>query len=305
MTKKPANDNKALKARSLSDLGALLAYRSRPEHFEPVQSNWTTDPNDAKVESEVRAELHTERYLRISPSLDKIKQEMGKPLVKNEDGATVAIGWLKFSNGAQYELADVMGPDGSVIQEYIRMPKGAMLGCDERLEASAGGGASPVAVLVSNAEISDRFGVENVAFTPKGRTQPGKSYTAKQSRALLDEAIANTPKMPSVTKCPPGLPTGTRQISDCFIGMKIGSSGKGGGMSWQDAYSKLRDKEIWQEVERELSAKDKKVLDVSMRAKNLAELGEYGHRRTREKQGMAKLQAANENLARAMRKKLA
>lgn len=301
-----ANDNTPRTARSLSDLGALLAYRNRPEHFEPVQSNWTTDPQEAKVEPEVRMDLHTEQRLEITPSLEEIYREMHHEPTRNEDRQIIAIGSLKFSDGTQIEVVDMIGPDGEVIQGERVMPTGAMLGCTERLTVAAGGGKSPASVDISNTALSERMGVSNVKYVPGSRNKRrGKSYTPDESRVLIDKAIANTPKLPPVTKCPPGLPAGTRQASDCFIGMKIGSTGKGGGIQWQDAHDKLRDREEWMRVERELQPEHKGTLDAAMRARNLADIGNYGHRRTRERQGMARLQAANDNLTAAMRKKLA
>lgn len=308
MTKKPANDNKPLKARSLSDLGALLAYRSRPEHFEPVQADQSLIPTDAKIEQELKVELQPERRLEITPSLEDIAREMRKKPIRNSGGQVVRIGRLRFSDGDQHEKADKIGPDGAIVQFDRRMPRGAMLGCKERLTVETGGTSSPSAVLISNGEISRRFELPEMKYKSGTRKKKrGKSYSAKESRALIDAAIANTSQMPDVTKCPPGLASGTRQVSDCFIGMKIGSTGKGGGIKWQDAFEKLRDREAWLSIERGLSAKDKKVLDVSMRAKNLSEIGMLAGKGGQYARHVGKrlLVAANDNLTSAMRKKLA
>ncbi|UYQ70660.1 hypothetical protein OF122_11300 [Pelagibacterium flavum] len=67
-----------------------------------------------------------------------------------------------------------------------------------------------------------------IRYFPKGPTKPGTSLTASQSRALIDEAIANTPQLPVVTKCPPGLPTGGRDVAGAFLCLQRQPKHKGG-----------------------------------------------------------------------------
>lgn len=277
-----------------------MAIRNMPDHNpEPIQSNWVTEPSQAHVEVEVRATLHTEQYLRVTPSLDEIYREMHHEPERNGDGQIVAIGRLHFSDGTQTEKAFTIGPDGDVIQYDRRMPTGAMLGAEERLTDGAGGNA-PARVTIGNSTLALRFGVQPVGYIPGGRKRRGTSYTAEQSRALIEQAIANTKTMPEVTRCPPGIANGTAQASDCFIGMKIGSTGKAGAASWVDQFVATQEREIERKAHDEMSTQDKAVLQAALVAGSLAEVGitvgqspEYARR----KGGKHALVAANDNYA--------
>lgn len=298
----PANDN--LPARSLAEqLTYVLALRNQPDHEpEPLQSNWATAPTEL-VEPEVRRELHGEQRLEITPSIEEIYREMHHTPTRNDADQIVAIGKLRFSDGTQTEKGFMVGPDGDVVQYDRRMETGAMLGCSERLMAATGSGSSPARINISNTAIAERFGVESVSYMPgKRNRRAGKSYSALESRALIADAIANTAVMPAVTTLPSGLACGTAQVSDQFIGMKIGSTGKGGGTNWQDMGSALEDYHTWRLAHAELSEKDKTVLEVAMTAKTLDELGVRGHRRTKERQAVKRLKAANDNLVAAVKK---
>lgn len=301
---KPANDNTP---RTLADqLAAVLAYRNRPEAPpEPMQSNFRTEPSTALVEPEVRMTLFTEQNLRVTPSVGEISREMRHTPVRNANGQIISIGRLRFSDGTQTEKASTRGPDGDVIQYDRRMPTGAMLGTSERLTDSAGGGNAPAKVLVSNVALSDALGVKHRPYVPGRTPRRGKSYKQAESRALLDAAIANTPVLPQVTVCPPGLANGTQQVSECFIGMKIGSTGKGGLIQWVDLFTAGREHDEWVAAEGALSADDKQTLDFTAAATSLYQLGHSGHRRTRERQAVRRLKAANDNILAALRKKSA
>lgn len=270
----PANDNEP-KSKLAEQLTAFLALRNTPDHKpEPLTSNWTTEPADALVEPEVRRELHGEQRLEITPSIQQIYREMHKPAVRNERGQIVAIGSLHFSDGTQTEKAFTIGPDGDVIQYDRRMPTGAMLGCDERLTVSAGAGTQPAKVTISNARLAERLGVEHVQYIPgKRKRRTGKAYSASEAQVLLDEAVANTAVMPSTIKMPPGLASGTAQASDQFVGMKIGSTGKGGAASWVDTFSALQEWEAFQAAFADLPAKTKGVLKRALVAGSLTEVG--------------------------------
>lgn len=306
MTKRgSANDNAP---RTLAEqLAYVLAHRNMPDHEpEPLQSNWITEPATL-IEPEVRATVFAEQYLRVTPSLDEIARQMDYPEERAapEDGGKrgkiIAIGRLRFSDGTQTEKAFTIGPDGDVIQYDRRMPTGAMLGTEERLTDGAGGN-TPAKVTISNSALAERMDVRHVEYIPGKTKRRGKSYTAEESRALIAEATANTPVMPPVTKLPPGLANGTARASDCFIGMKIGSTGKGGAPAWQDVFTSLEDRETWHRAHDELSPKDKAVLGKAMTARTIADLGENGHRRTLERQGWKHLIAANDNFAAAIKK---
>lgn len=304
---KAANDNDKYVRGTFADMiPAVLAYRNRPDHKpEPLQSSFTTEPATVHIEPEVRASMFTEQNLRVTPSVEEIAREMRNHPVRNADGRIVSIGRLKFSDGTQTEKAFTIGPDGDVVQYDRRMPTGAMLGCSERLTDSSGGGNAPAKVMVSTAALAEALGVQHRQYIPGRTPRRGKIYKSAEARALIESAIANTPVMPPVTKCPPGLANGTQQVSECFIGMKIGSTGRGGLIQWVDLYTAGREHDDWVAAEGALSDEDKETLDSTMTASNLAQLGYGGHRRTKERQAVKRLKAANDNLVAVMRKKAA
>jgi hypothetical protein len=281
-------------------LTALWDYRNRPDHRpEPVASNWAVVPaNDSGAVA--RSErLANEKLLKVTPSIEKILRNMREDWVW-EDGKLLAIGNLKFSDGNQYEPALVRAEDGKVERRMVKVRDRAMLGCTETLTEDAGGQAG--VVTISNAVFCDRVGVPHREFISGGKRRPGKSLSPKQSRAMIDRAIANTPVLPPVTMCPPGVASGTAQYSDQFIGMKIGSTGKGGLIHWVDLYTAGRD---WDESKKAIDGLDKdhkETLDAAMSAQTMASLGKRGHRRTRERQALKRLVAANDNFLQAMRK---
>jgi len=62
------------------------------------------------------------------------------------------------------------------------------------------------------------------------RRRKGKSYSPAQSQRMIDEAIANTPAMPPVTRFPPGLPL-YPVPSSLFVGIVSGMSASDGARS--------------------------------------------------------------------------
>jgi hypothetical protein len=323
MTKKPANDNVKVARGSLAGaLTAVLEFRNRPDSPpDPLQSSWSTDPStvipdgafDGDDEPEAMAE---DLLLEITPSITKIMHEVKVGSVKRKggrNGAIVEIGKLHFSDGTQTEQAMVNGAAGVELKKVVMRP-GSMLGTSEKLGGSHGGTGAAV-VTIGNAALSGRLTGwkldEHGKQVPKHHRpyipsirdrRKGKSLSAEQSRANLAEAIANTPVMPPVTVCPPGVASGTARYSDQFIGMKIGSSGKGGAPSWTDEFMAMRDHQDWQAAIREAEPQHVAVIKAAMSAKAIADLGDCGHRRTMERQGWRKLTAANDNLAQNKRK---
>lgn len=308
---KPANDNAKVARGSLADaLAAVLEFRNRPDSPpDPLQSSWSTDPAtviaDGSFDGDEPVEpMAEDLLLEITPSIAKIMHEVKVGVVKRKggkNGAIVEIGKLKFSDGTQTEQAMVNGATGVEVKKVV-MRAGSMLGTTEKLGGSHGGtgGAS---VTIGNAVLSERFGVDHRPYTPAIRNRrKGKSITAQQSRELIDQAIANTPALPPVTICPPGVASGTAQYSDQFIGMKIGSTGKGGAPSWTDEFMAMRDYQDWQAAVRDAEPQHIAVITSAMSAKAIVELGDKGHRRTMERQGWRKLTAANDNLAENKRK---
>lgn len=316
---KAANDNTP---RTLAaQLSAVLEFRNRPDNApDPLRSNWSTDPStviaDGVFDGDDEPEAMSEDLLlEITPSIAQIKREIRfgdvvrrDPEAKNSP--IVSIGKLRFSDGSQHERAMVNGATGVEVKK-VRMRAGTMLGSAEKLGGTHGG-TSPSAVSISNTNMTGRIlgweVDENGERTAKSKNfrgyipairkrRKGKSMTAAQSRINLAGAIANTQNMPPVTYCPPGIATGTARYSDQFIGMKIGSTGKGGAPNWVDEFMALRDHENWQTAVRAADTENLKVITKALTAKSIAELGDYGHRRTRERQGWRKLTAANDNLS--------
>lgn len=281
-------------------LQALLAYRNTPDHApEPLRSNWSVVPANDNAATARTERLANEKLLKVTPSIEEILRNMREDWVW-KDGRVVSIGRLRFSDGAKHEPGYVRGQDGKVERRMVRVPAGAVLGCTETLTEDAGG--QPTNITVGNAEFCKRMGVEPRSFIPSGTRRRGKSYSPAQSKALIAEAIANTPVMPAVTVCPPGVASGTAQYSDQFNGGKIGSTGKGGLIHWVDLYMAGLEHEAWMSAKRDVPAHDRQTLDAAMTATSLASMGWRGHRRTRERQALKRLVAANDNYFAAYRK---
>lgn len=288
---------------SIADqLKALLAYRAKPEgEPEPVDTNWTTDPEIPSAEDLYG--LHIDKQREITPSIAEIMREVKSgPAVRNDAGQVVAIGKLQFSDGTQTEKAYTVGLDGKLMQYNARMPAGAMLNCRERLTRDRGPSSRP---HISDGALADIMGVKPRHKVPARRLKAGgRNYTRDEAKAMLDEAIANTPVMPPVTICPPGLAAGADGVSECFVGMKKGRKGESGAIAWEDIHTKTVERETWLEAERELAKDDKKSLSGALIAKTMKEIGEaHGFVGKRaERMGKKILRAANDNLQQALRK---
>lgn len=287
---------KSIRGPLADSLQALLAYRNTPDHKpEPVTSNWTTTPANDNGTTVRIERMENEKLLKVTPSIEEIFRNMSQPWVWNAQGQLVAIGRLRFSDGTQHEPALVRGDDGKVERKLMPVRRNAMLGCTETLTDDAGGqggGAS-----IANNVFCERMNVQPRAFIPSGKRRPGKSYSPAQSRRLIDEAIANTPVMPPVTKCPPGVASGTAQYSEQFNGMKIGSTGKGGLIHWVDLYVAGLEHEAWKAACGGMAAEDRAVLDTALTAETLADISPGGSKRGARKRGKRLLKAANDNFA--------
>lgn len=315
-----ANDNVPTKL--AEQLQALLDYRNRPDTPpDPLQSSWTTDPSTVIIEQDAGDEEEfAERYaedmlLEVTPSIKEIvRQIQAGEVVRNEAGQIVAIGTLRFSDGEKHERAHKRGLDGDVVAYMRKMPAGAMLGTTEKIGGPHAGGLPPT-VTISNQNITALFFGRDETGKPNNyRTyQPGvrskrrgRSYTAEESRKLIDEAIANTKVMPPVTKCPPGMASGTARFSDQFIGLKIGSTGKGGAPNWVDFFMAGRDHEEWMEAVADLDEKDVTVLSAALSARSFAEVGvavgQGAAYADKKGGGKRALIAANDNLTAAIKK---
>lgn len=291
--------------RSIQFDALLSYYRDRPDgEAEPLKSNWSLVANNNDVDASELEQIRVERRLEIVPSIKTIKREMNLPPTRNAAGQIVAIGKLRFSDGDQFEKAYKRRADGRLVMFDARMRAGSMLGTSEEQTVLAGPAEDSSEVTMSNHYFAEVLDTRPSRYVDRSRNiRRGKSYTAAESRALLNEAIANTAVMPPVTYLPAGLPCGTRRVSGNFLGMKVGVSGKGGSTAWQDVFSAMAGRKIWADALEAMKATDVQVLDVAIDAKSYAELGvrlgqstEYARR----KGGKRALVAANDNLAEAL-----
>jgi len=234
-------------------------------------------------------QLTTEKLLKITPSIEEIGRAMAgdwlwadpefHPTLTNEDktplqlastGPLKSIGKLKFSDGESREKAYMRGPDGDTIQYDRRMPRGAMLGTTESLVEPSGANGT---LKIGNSTFSQRFSVPNHPYIPSKTRRKGRSYSSDESRALIAEAMANTPVLPPVTVYQKGLAAGTAQYSDQFIGMKIGSTGKGGAPGWVDIFVAGEEHDAERKAHDEMTMKDKAVFAAAMVAQTFEDVG--------------------------------
>lgn len=317
-----ANDNRLIADR----VPALVRYRDEPDHpYEPLQSNWTVTPSGIVEVYEDGDEDHPERLyhqeldIEVRPSTREILRAMRgdwewyapAPDKEYEGEPVKEIGSLKFSNGKLRERMDKT-VDGKLATYLCAMPTGAILGVSEKNGGPKGGGQAPEQTSISNTNLTltllrrDAGGSlldpPPVArtFIKKGDVRGDIDLTPAESRAFIAQAIANTPVMPPVTVCPPGIASGTEMYSDQFIGMKPKPSGKSSAIGWVDFYTAGRDRAEWLAALDDLDEATRQTLDAALSAKNYADVGtaagqspEYARR----KGGKLALVAANDNLA--------
>lgn len=291
-------------------LTALMAYRNRPEgEPEPIKTNWTTIPaNDNAAPDEI-VDYGFERNLLVTPSVREIMRQVKTgEVVRNDAGQVVAIGKLRFSDGTQKERGYTRGPDGDVIRMDVPMPTGSMLGTIEKAKEQAGGkGYTRAQLERSNDYFAETLGTIAPRYIKRTRRKNGPSITAVESRAVLEKAIANTPRMPAVKKYRPGLPCGSPRVADSFIGMQKGKKGESGAIMWQDIASSKVQREIWDETLAALTKEDIATLDAALTARTMREIGEaHGFVGKRaERMGRRILVASNDNLAGELKKSAA
>lgn len=283
-------------------LAALLAYRNRPEGpIEPIGSNWTVVP--ANDDISVKAMSH-ERDLRMTPSVEEIMRQVETgDFEKNAKGQTIRIGNLHFSDGTQTEKAFKRTGGRSVKEVNFVMPVGAMLGCREQSERASGGkGYDGDYKRRSNDYFAGMLGTD-VPRKAKGKPRKnGPGYSRGEMKAMLDEAIANTPVMPEVKRYPAGLPATLELVADHFNGMKVAVSGQAGGAAWEDISGAIISREIWDAALAEMKGEDVARLDAAMGAGTYAEVSPGGSERGARKRGKREMIAANDNLASSLKK---
>jgi len=280
---------------------ALMAYKNRPEsEIIPVSTNWNVVPDN---EPEVLAQMHTERRIQILPTVEEIMRNVAsEDIERNDLGQIVRIGRLKFSDGTQVEAGNKYGPGGEVIATKHRMPAGAMLGCREQESRTLGGDENPSEVAASNNYFLAAFELKRRERIRSGKKAKRTYQTHDQAKEDLAKAYANTPMLPPITRCPPGLPNAGSRIGDSFLGMKKTTTGESGSMGWQDVSTALVDREIWAQAIDALSERDRAIMDKSLTAKNLSSLAPGGHKRSAERRGKRYLLAANDNFSAIIQK---
>lgn len=280
-------------------LSAFYSYIKQKGHKpEPITSNFLQSDPEQDMDG-------TDTNIKFRPSVDEIMRQAkgkwvwgepemvedkdGNPVPKTTKGPVLSIGDLKFSDGDKTEKAMARVGDGAVVKVDRKMPRGAMLGTKE-VSTEAGPSAS---ITIGNAVFCERMSVEPRDYIPSKKLDKPKDG----KKCTIEEAIANTPKMPPVTYCPPGVASGTAQFSDQFIGMKIGSTGKGGSPHWVDLYTAGVDWVNERKAHDEMTMEDKAVFAAALEASRLADISPGGSTRGAEKRGKRLLIDASKNYA--------
>lgn len=313
-------------------LEALLLYRNTPDSLpDPLKSNWSTDPADVIAEADfdengapiIVSDLDREREIRpsIAKILEEVKdgaivraapQKVRRGLRTPAVGPITSIGRLRFSDGTARERV-TMRTETGIETTMATARQGALLGSSEDVGGVRGGGSSAGATMSNTRTTAVYLGTDEAKkplhwrpFIPgRKRDIVRKDLTPTQSRALIAEFFACSPTIPPVTKCPPGVATGTARFADQFVGLVTGSTGKGGAPNWVDHFTAVRDREEMRRAIRGLDKVDADALEAAIQAKSFADVGvaagqsrEYARR----KGGRRALIAANDNFASALKK---
>jgi hypothetical protein len=211
----------------------------------------------------------------------------------------VRIGSLRFSDGTQKERGQKL-VFGEAVDADIRMPVGAMLGCREKSARDKG---TEIDETGSNAHY--RWMVKGkAAKQQKRKTLPKERiFMSKvEARAMLAEAINNTPVMPDVTKCHDGFPYGPTALRQLFIAGRKGKNGETGSQAWEDIAVESENKRQFEIALDSMLESDVKILSDAMNAKSLAQLGEARGYKGRHAvdAGRSLLRAANDNFEHAL-----
>lgn len=301
---------------SLADqLTALRSYVTEPDHTpEPVETNWSVVPANDNNPEDV-ADMHVERHWDMSPSPEEImKQVKVGPEVRNAAGQIIRIGNLRFSDGTQTETGFKLTIDGKVVSHQFTMPAGAMLGTTDKERAVRGGDDTSMAA--SNAYFGEPKtdktvgGLFQAEFSkPRGkapRTKRTGPKTKAEARQWLADAIANTPVMPVVTKCPDGFPAAPKRLAQLFPGMVKVATGSEGSSAWQDIALKRENRKEWHEWVGGLSTEDGAVLEAAKTARSYGDVGVAAGQTMKYAKynggGRRALISANDNLMEAIRK---
>jgi hypothetical protein len=145
--------------------------------------------------------------------------------------------------------------------------------------------------------------LEPVRFKKAGRRKKRKvTMTKAEQHALYAEAKANG-TLPPVAYCKPGLPTGTANLSDAFVGGWL-SSTKGARPldRWEDTSTEMARRAEFERWCAALPEEEQRALNVAGTAANFREVGEaFGSTgKSSERVGKRRLLAANDHLQEIM-----
>lgn len=294
---------------SIADqLAPLKTYVTEPDHEpEPLQTNWSTvaaanDNNPEDIEG-----MKIDKLWDISPSTGEIHDQVTKnEPERNDAGLIVKWGSLRFSDGGQTEQGYKLTIDGKVVIHQFVVPAGGMLGTTDKERNQRGGDENPEDVSGS----MEYFSGKATPFRPAGLFIAQRANTHKrikrqerigpktktEERKWLEDAIANTPVMPEVTKYPDGFPASPANLAQLFPGMVKVCTGDSGSQSWTDLATLRENRKEWFEWVDSLSPQDRETLAAARTAKTFADLAPGLPRRTAFRKGRLALIAANDNL---------
>lgn len=190
------------------------------------------------------------------------------------------IGRLRFSDGTQKERGDKLSM-GRVVSALIEMPVGSMLRCREKATRDKGAVQDPVELACTMdyfAGKNDPPGLFDAQpagrVKKKPRSQRTGPKTKEEAHQWLADAIANTPSMPPVKKCPDGFPAGPRNLAHLFPGLVKVATGGSGSQAWDGIASALEERNEWHAVLQGMKEEHVEILTRASNAKSLQELGE-------------------------------
>ncbi|KQV33129.1 hypothetical protein ASE37_18885 [Rhizobium sp. Root268] len=190
------------------------------------------------------------------------------------------IGRLRFSDGTQTERGYKLS-FGKVVEAQIVLPVGCMLGCREKSTRDKGAVQDPVELACTHDYFAGKneppglFDAQSAGrVKSKSRASRTGPRTKAEAKQWLAEAVANTPVMPPVTKCPDGFPAGPKNLAHLFPGLVKVATGKGGSPGWEGIASEFEERNEWHFVLQGMKDEHVELLTRTAKAKSLQEIGE-------------------------------
>jgi len=330
----PANDSDLLprhragpgKAEFEPLLPALKTWRELCHPPEALSTNWLSaaaNDDDPDAEDDKRPDPpQIESRHEVRPR----EREMMKAIRSGEterhaNGAPARLGGLRFASGETVERALVLGEDGKLRKADVPVPRGALVTWQagegkrgrpvvDRFAAARGSTADPEDVAASAAWLAETLGAQPARYIERSRSPrrdlrhlpnpplPPTTIPIAEARAFcgLPPVAANDNR--------PGLPCGSRQPLDSFLGMRCTSTGVAHHSSGGPAVERLEASGTAALLRKRLGAEDVQILDAAMEAQNFREIGEmFGYRdRQAERGGKQRLLAAAAHLKEILQK---